>query len=170
MWDQEERSCLLFLRGKDRPSYRASYKKQFEPGRLLYFCSNIRSQAIFSQRGIKCNQKHTVPIRLFVVSNYLQPARCQFQLLLVFSKKVSCLLQWNNCQFSLPLFPDKSVHHHFATMEMDLFCQTFSLNMKKCANLVSFEAARVQLEVKQVLRASTDSTSPEERDFAVSCS
>lgn len=55
-------------------------------------------------------------------------------------------------------------------MEMDLFCQTFSLNMKKCANLVSFEAARVQLEVKQVLSASTDSTSPEERDFAVSCS
>lgn len=116
---QEERSCLPFPGEKQRPSYRASYKKWFQPGRLVYLCSNIRSQAIFFQKNINCNLKHTVPVRLFVVS-YLQPARCQFQLLLVFSsttqkssqKRSLALSGWDNCQFSLPVFPDKSVHHH----------------------------------------------------------
>lgn len=115
-----------------------------------------------------------VPVRLFMVS-YLQPARFQFWLLLVFSlptQKFSkglfpsptfIILKIYNCQFSLPVFPDKSVHHH-PLLLWKWICSVscFLLTWKKdLANLISLEAVRIQLEVKQILSASTGSTSCE---------
>lgn len=153
-----------------------------------YLCSNIIIQTILSQRNINCNLKHTVPVRLSVVSR-LQPARCQFQLLLVIllcyppkkphhqtkataPKKQT---QKRSLAFSNEISANFIYLFSLINQFIVILCyygngslpsEPFSFNMEtRLANLASFEAVRMQLEVKQILSASTDFSGPKNTFF-----
>lgn len=105
----------------------------------MYLCSNVRSQAIFSQRNINCNLKHTVPVRLVVVS-YLQPARCQYQMLLVFSSTTQKNSQKRSLAFSSEIIANFlylfSPINQFTVIlcyygNGSVLSEPFSFNMKK---------------------------------------